>query len=106
MELTINVVESHSGEKSKPVVVRSVDDLDSSARRLARVIKDWLRAVPLTRGASRARFDITAQWTVAVPVNTNAGKVVSEEIGSGRAAAAFKRGVERAAGRKRKKHGR
>lgn len=106
MELTINVQESRGGKKSDQAVIRSVDDLDSAARRLAGVIKAWLRQVPLTRGASRARFDITAVWTVAVPANAQVPSKGEQARVARAPARASAMSSGRAAGRKRKRHGR
>jgi hypothetical protein len=106
VELTINVREARGGKKSDQAVIRSVDDLDSAARRLAAVIKSWLRQVPLTRGASRARFDITAEWTVAVPAN---GQVSSPSLQAraARAPARARKGrTTRTVGRVGKRSGR
>ena len=72
MELTVNVKGTTARATAGPVVIRSVDDLDSCARRLASIIKAWLRQVPLIRGGARAVFDISAEWTAPEPVHTNA----------------------------------
>jgi len=73
MQLKIVVNGLGGAEIAENTVIRTFDDLDKLAARVARAVKAWVRQVPVRKQGSHATLDLRASW-----VERGGGKADSE----------------------------
>lgn len=85
MQLHVTMNDADSNGDPLEFTVNQFDDLDKIAARVARRVKAFLRAVPVRKQFSRARFDVTAYYTetaAAVPKKRKARARKAAEVAS------------------------
>ncbi len=78
LKVTVWLLEENVSDADNEIVVRSFRDVVRIGAIIARQVREWLRAVPMTPHPKQFRPCVTAEWVEAPAASANPGPDAEE----------------------------